>query len=363
MRTHQSATLGSRELGCPWRLVFAMVTVVLLVLGCDDSPAAETLTIGLARTAAETDQTDAATFEALVEGLSAGAIDVEIYGGVNSCGDSAACLRALQAGSIDVVPTTTGDFVHLFPELQVLDLPYLFESEAVVELVFEGPFYARMRDAVVDRTGLQLMALSTTGGWHTLATSGRAVRAPDDIEGLTLWTARSPVEAGLVAAFGGSSTGLPLSQLSTALTAGVIHGATLPLTDLVAMGLHEQIRYVTFDRHNHTKTLWLMNDTAYRALSPNLQQLVHAGFDELTRLRRGMPGERLAHALRLFEASGGEVYTPTADQWREFLMAAGHVRAEYVETYGADWLVWLEGAIAEAEAAIGSSGGREPHDR
>jgi hypothetical protein len=33
-------------------------------------------------------------------------------------------------------------------------------------------------------------------------------------------------------------------------------------------------------------------------------------------------------------------------------MAVGRVATGYVDTYGHEWLVWLEGAIAEAEREV-----------
>ncbi len=339
------------------RRVHALGTIVVLtMLGCRSVggavPEARTLTVALPVTATAEDRRSVASFESIVEVLSAGALAVEVAPLGEACGDATACLAALRAGEITLAPVTTVDLVGLFPQLEVLDLPYLFENAAVVERVFDGPFSARLRDALVHHAGLRPMAFGAAGGWRTLANAKRAVKTPADLRGLRLWTAGSSVEANLVAALGGEPRSLPRAEFAAALATGAIDGGTTSIADLVALDLQERIRHVTLDRHSYVSVIWLINDMAYQALPENQRLIVQAGFDELERLGLGVPAAREAEAVRAFEAAGGAVYTPTADERRQFLMAAGRVATEYVEERGYDWLVWLEGAIAEAERQI-----------
>ena len=327
--------------------------------GADAEPAAApeplaafTLTVALPATAAEGGHAGVAAFESLVEGLSGGAIAVEIASQDESCGRPDQCLDALRDGSLDVTRVATEDVAPLFPEIRILDVPYLLEDDAVADRVFSGPFYARLRDALLDRTGLRPMAIGTTAGWRTLATVDRAVRAPDDLRGLTLATADSPLEAELVAALGAVAAPVARQELAAELDRGAVNGVTLPLAEIVARGLHERIRHVTLDRHAYDAALWLMRDASHRALPAALRQVVDAGFAELARLTLSVPVDRRTDAVRAVEAAGGTVHVLSPDERRAFLMAAGRVATGYVETYGHEWLVWLEGAIAEAEREI-----------
>ena len=314
--------------------------------------AAHTLTVALPAAALDGERAAAAAFEALVEGLSGGAVAVEVAVGDEACGDARQCLDALRAGTLDVTHAAAEDIAAFFPEIRILDVPYLFENEAVVDRVFSGPFYARLRDALVDRTGLRPMAMGTSAGWRTLANADRPVRAPDDLRGLTLSTADSPIEAELATALGAAAVSVARSELAAALDTGAVNGVTLPLPEIVALGLHERVRHVTLDRHAYAAVLWLMNDASRLALPMALRQVVEAGFAEVARLTRAVPADRQADAVRAVEAAGGVVHVLSPDERRAFLMAAGRVATGYVETYGHEWLVWLEGAIAEAEREI-----------
>lgn len=304
------------------------------------------------------DSAETTAFRALVESLSMGRIAVEIDWDGGRCGNPAQCLSALRTGEIDVYLSTAPEAGRLFPAVHVLDVPYLLETDEVVERVFRGAFFARLRDALLHGTGLRLMALGSAGGWRAIATTGRLVRTPADMHGLTLRTAESPVEMEWARALGATAAWAAWSELPASLASGGIGGTADGITELVGTNLHEGFRFLTRDRHGYRAALWLMNEEAYRALPADLQPVLRAGFDELARLTLARARAREAEAVAAFEAAGGEVYTPTAAERRAFVMAAGRVSTWYMEEYGHEWLVWLEGAIAEAEREIGLAAAR-----
>ena len=308
--------------------------------------------------AAAVDLPEAAAFESLVESLSAGRIAVEIDAGGEYCGEPAACLAALQEGTIDVYRATVPAIGRLMPELHVLDVPYLLETDEVVERVFRGTFFARVRDALLHETGLRLMALGSAGGWRGIATTSRAVRTPGDVQDLTLRTVDSPVAIAWARAVGASPEPVPRLELSARLAGEGVGGTADGVIDIVAAGLHVDLPYLTQDRHGYLAALWLMNEQAYQVLPPNLRQLLGAGFDELARLTLARTRERAAEATVAFEAAGGQVHVPSAAERRAFVMAAGRVSTWYMAEYGYEWLVWLEGAIAEAEREIALTNAR-----
>ncbi len=325
--------------------------------------AADIHRIGMVLPPGAPDAADAAAFEALVESLSRGRVAVEIDTGGERCGEPASCLAALQAGTIDVYRSTVPDVGRLFPELHVLDVPYLLETDEVVERVFRGAFFARMRDALLHRTGLRLTALGSAGGWRGIATASRVVRTPADTQGLTLRTADSPVEMAWARALGASPAPAPWAELPAALSSGQASGTADGVTEIAGAGIQDRLPYLTQDRHGYRAGLWLMNEQAYQRLPVDLQQLVRAGFDELARLTLARARERSAAATAAFEAAGGRVHVPSASERRAFVMAAGRVSTWYMDEYGYEWLVWLEGAIAEAEREIALADAREEATR
>ena len=147
--------------------------------------------------------------------------------------------------------------------------------------------------------------------------------------------------------------------MSAALSSGGVGGTADGVVEIVGAGLQDDVPYLTQDRHGYRAALWLMNEEAYQSLPPDLRQLLGAGFDELARLSLARARERSVEAIAAFEAAGGQVHVPSAAERRTFVMAAGRVSTWYMDEYGYEWLVWLEGAIAEAEREIALANARE----
>ena len=290
----------------------------------------------------------------LVDGITEGRVTIDTeFDPSQHCADADGCLAALQAGDIDIYRATADELVVLFPELQVLDLPYLIESSEVAELVFSGAFFARMRDAILERTDLRLMAVSNVDGWRHIANNVHEVRTPDDLDGVTLATLDVPVHVETTRALGATPlTGPPADAASAAVTS---QGSRTGVLSLLANDAESRPAHLTLDRHNYVVALWLMNERAYRQMPLDLQQIVQLGFDELKRLTLGFPDAREAEALAAFESAGGQVYVPTDDERRAFVMAGGRVSTWFMDAYGYEWLVWLEGAIAEAERELATA--------
>ena len=287
----------------------------------------------------------------LVEALTDGQVTLAIEPVGQRCRQAEDCLGKLKTGDIDVYRLTVDELIGLFPELQVLNIPYLIENETVAKRVFSGAFFARMRDALLFRTGLRLMAVSNAGGWRHIANDVHEVQTPEDLTGLILATFDAPVQIETTRALGA----VPLTRRrdSDDLSAMVkSQGIRTGVLDLLAEDGKTRPSHITLDRHNYMVALWVMNDQSFGEMPLDLQMIVQLGFDELKRLTLGFSDTRESEALAAFEAAGGHVYVPTREQHRSFVMAAGRVSTWFMDEYGYEWLVWFEGAIAEAEREI-----------
>jgi len=304
--------------------------------------------VSLANTNDE-DYAGALAFEELVEERSEGAIDVVIFTGGQLCGSPMECLLALDGGVMEVFMSTLGGLSNQFPEIQVLDLPYLFKDDETAEQLFAGPFLEELREGILARTGLRLMTVGNTGGWRNIANTKHEIRAPADLHGLKLRTINSPIQLALTKALGAAPTPVPWPELYIALATGTVDGSKNGLTDIVGMGFHEHIKFVTMDGHGYMSALWLMNNEYYEALPQNLQQIVEDGFVALRDATVRVPKERRAEAIETFESAGGAIYWPTDAEKEAFRRAAFPVYEWYTSRYGDEWLIKIREALDEVE--------------
>jgi len=90
-----------------------------------------------------------------VKKKTSGAVEVQVYG-TGELGSQLNILTGLQTGIIDLCAHTSGFIDTLFPQFQVLDLPFLFPDVASAEKVLDGP------------VGKQLAGLMPSKGIYSL---------------------------------------------------------------------------------------------------------------------------------------------------------------------------------------------------
>ncbi len=330
---------------------YRLVLALALCIGARAFGAEYTIKIVSLANTNDEDYAGALAFEELVERRSEGAIEVSIFAGGQLCGSPMECLMALDGGVMEVFMSTLGGLANEFPEIQVLDLPYLLNDDDTAERLFAGPFLDELRTAILARTGLRLMTIGNTGGWRNIANTKREIRTPDDLRGLKLRTINSPIQLTLTQALGASPTPVPWPELYIALATGTVDGSKNGLTDIVGMGFHEHIKFMTMDGHAYMSALWLMNNDYFEALPQDLRTIVEEGFAALRDETLRVPKERRAEAIETFEEAGGKIYWPTAEEKELFRQAARPVYDWYVARYGDEWLKKIQDALADVERA------------
>ncbi len=301
------------------------------------------------------DYDGALVFKNYVESHSNGTINVEIYSGAQLCGNAGECYESTQANIIQIHQMTIGGISVAFPELQVMDLPYMMNNDAVAEEVLTGPFLNVIRQHVLKKGGPRIMTLTNTGGWRNIANTKRPVKSPADMKGLRIRTINSPLQQTLVKNLGASATPVAWPEVYTSLATGVIDGSKNGITDIVGMKFHEHIKYLTLDGHAYMASLWIMNEETYQGMTPEQKRVVNDGFSDLRQVCFAFPKRRSIEAYETFKKAGGQIYVPTATEKDAFRKAAAPLKKWYTDKYGAEGVELLkayETAIKKAEAKL-----------
>lgn len=303
-------------------------------------------------------------FRNYVESASNGAIAVEIYMGTQLCANGAECLQSVADGSVDIYMSTSGGAAGIFPYVQVLDLPYLMNSDRVAEAVLSGDFTRKLRAmALADSDGMiRLMTIGNTGGWRNFANTQRRIRTPADMEGLKIRTIVADLPQELVKALGASPTPIPWAELFTSFQTGVVEGSKNGITDIMSMKFPDAgLQYVTLDQHAYMGALWWMNNARFEGLPEDLKQVVIDGFHALQQATFASPKRKSITAYEDFVAGGGDLYVPTAEEKAAFAEAAAPVYDWFKQNIdgGTEVFDALSGAVAEAEAAIAQANAKD----
>jgi len=335
---------------------YARTALAALLLAAAAAPAtAQDHALKIAFLGSEDDEDYDASlvFKNYVEANSNGAIAVEIFPNGRFCSNADECSEALLDGRLEVYITTNGGLAGWYPPAQVLDLPYLFPNDRVAECVFDGPFTAKLRDAVLNDVGAaRLMAISNTGGWRNIATTNKKVTKPSDVEGLKLRTIGADIQIELVEALGGNPTPIAWPEVYTALGTGVVEGTKNGITDIVNMQFQDHLNYIILDGHAYMGALWWMNEYAFQDLSDEYKRIVYDGFQELKKTARVMPKRKAVEAFETFRQANGEVYSPTPEEKAAFQEAAQPVWQWYRDNFGDEWVTAATDAVEACEQQL-----------
>lgn len=340
-------------------LLFGITLMCMIGIISSRSQQAEfTIRIAFLASQDDEDYIGAAAFRDSLKSRLGDRVDVQIFPSGQFCGNERECMEALQSGILEIHQTTIGGLAGLFGAAQVLDLPYLFSSDAVAECVMDGPVLTAMGEAIRrERLGLRLMAVGNTGGWRSFAMTDRRISRVGDLQGLRIRTLPSALEQEMVRELGASPMALPFSEIYAALGAGMLAGTKNSIQDVMGMKFDDHIRHLFVDRHSYMAAIWWYSEKGWARLPPDVRQAVTAAFEDLARATRQAAKDRETPALDAFIAGGGTVDYVTDTQRAEFRAATQPLRNWYQDRYGGDWLPMVDRAVRECELSVASRGG------
>ena len=309
-----------------------------------------TIRIAMLGSSKDEDYDGAMAFKHHVESATGNNVKVELYPSGQFCSTERECLEALQSGVLQVFMFTTGGFGSVYGPAQVLDLPYVFQNDAIAECVLDGPILTKLGQTIEEADlGIRFMTVSNTGGWRNFATTGQPISSPEDIRSRKIRTITAPLQQELVRQLGGNPTPISWPEVYTALATGVVDGTKNGIHDIVSMQLHEQIRFVTLDGHAYMGGLWWYSEVSWRALSEDEKKIVQEGFLKLKNKTREAIRRWEEESYAAFEASGGTLILLDSKTRESFRHAVRGIREWYRQTYGDIWLRRLDDAVRSCE--------------
>jgi TRAP-type transport system periplasmic protein len=264
-------------------------------------------------------------FRNYVENASNGEIAVDLFIGTQLCTRGDECLAGVADGTIDIFVSTSGGAAGLFPYIQVLDLPYLMNSDRVAEHVLSSDFVRELRAMMLEDSDgmIRLMTVGNTGGWRSYANTRRRIESPADLAGLRMRTVPADLPQTLARALGAAPTPIAWPELFTSLQTGVVEGTANGITDIMNMRFTDAgLRYLTLDNHSYMGAFWFMNNEQFMGMSEAHQRIILDGFAALQQATFASPKRKEIAAYAAFRAAGGEIYVPTTEQMAQFQAAA-----------------------------------------
>ena len=214
-------------------------------------------------------------------------------------GDATSMVQGLQQGTVDIGVSGTAYFSGLVPEIEVFQLPYLFEDLEA----------APAADAINEKFAEKgIIGLSFwENGFRELTNNVRPITTPDDLKGIKLRTLSADVQVALWEALGALPTPIDASEMYTALQQGTVQGQENPLHEIVARKLYEVQPYVTLTDHVYTPFYMAISQITWDKMSDSQKALIQEAADVARQEQLKLTDEAQATAKQELLDNGCEI--------------------------------------------------------
>ncbi len=285
--------------------------------GTIESEQYDSMTIQLATVEADGHNTTegAKKFKEIVEEKSGGQIKVDVYPN-QQLGSMRDQTEMTQMGSIQMSITpvsTVGSFVD---DLQILELPFLFNDEDVMWDVLDR----NVGQDVLDTTkgsGLKGLGL-WAGGFKQITSNKKPIESPEDMKGLDIRVIPSESLINQYKAWGANPTPIDFAELYTSLQQGVVDAEENPLVTILSQKFYEVQKYLTISNHAYQFHMIMANESWFDSLNENVQQLLVEAEKEAREFSKNMNQEQNAEQLQALEDEGIEVNELSSEAIKQF---------------------------------------------
>lgn len=274
-------------------------------------------------------------FRALVELRSDQRIRVQIYPQGELYGDHDE-MQALQLGAIDMIAPSLSKFGPIgFPEFELFDLPFLFESVADVRRITRGPLGRKL----LDRLGRQrLLGLGYFDNGFKHMSANRPLLEPADFVGLRMRVQASNVVAQQMRILGARPVTLPFSETRLALKTGVVDGTENPLSNFWTQSMQEVQSDLSLTQHGYLGYAVVSHQRFWAGLPAHDQRLLQEALAEALDYGNSIADVQNDNALTALRASPLRIHQPSPAQRARLQAKVQPVQADLARRIGNAWV-------------------------
>ena len=239
-------------------------------------------------------------FKKLVEERSKGDIKVEVYPNSSLYGDREE-LEALTMNSIQMVAPSFSKFTSFVPQLELFDLPFLFNDNDHLHKVLNGD------------VGQQLLTLVGKKGWVGLGywdngfkqmSANKPMIKPEDAAGLKFRIMSSKVLEAQFQALNANPQVMPFSEVYSGLQQKVVDACENPLSNFYTQKFFEVQSDLTLTNHGYLGYMVVTNKIFWNKLSEPQRALIGQAMKEASAYANKLAVEMDLKYMADIKASG-----------------------------------------------------------
>jgi tripartite ATP-independent transporter DctP family solute receptor len=244
-------------------------------------------------------------------------------------GDEKEAIEQVQIGAIHILRVSVGGISPVVPELNVLNLPYLFRDQDHMRKMIDGPIGQEILD-MITASPHRLVGLAWMDSGSRNVYTTTPVRTPEDLDGLKIRVQANPLFVDTLNAMGGNAVSMPYGELYSALQTGIVDGAENNIPSYYTQNHYTIANVFSHTKHLIIPELLVFSKRTWDELSEEDRALIKKTAREAQMEQRALWDKFVAEAIAgLKEKNVTFVDVDT----RSFVEATAPVREEYGAPY------------------------------
>ncbi len=298
------------------RFLSFLAVIGLLAWGAAPAEAAEKIVLKIAQDSSTEHpyQKGLEKFKEVLEAETGGAVEVQIFPS-GQLGSEEQAIDGIKLNTLDATVVSAGNLAGFVPEVDLFNLPFIFEDQAGFFRVLDGPvgdMVGRVIEAKTNSVMLGYWTFGTRNAWN----GKRPIRTPDVLKGLKSRVMGSPVLLDTFNAFGAQATNMSWGEIYTAVQQGVIDGAESDVVDLLVEKFYEVTKYYSLTEHLIGAAPFIFSKKRYDSLPAHIQVAVLNAGAAAEAAEREAQQSFVDDAIIQLKASGIEFITVDKDLFK-----------------------------------------------
>jgi tripartite ATP-independent transporter DctP family solute receptor len=237
----------------------------------------------------------------LVKQRTGGRVAIQIHHS-RELGDERQVVEGLQLGTIHLTVTSTGPLGGFVPEMNVVDLPFLFRDGGHAYKVLDGEIGRNLLNRF-EAVGIKGLAFWENGFRH-ITTAKKPIREPGDLRGLKIRVMENKVHQAAFRQLGSDATPMAWGEVFTSLQQGLLDAQENPIPVIYTFKLYEVQKFLSLTGHVYSPAPVLMSKKTWDRMPPDIRKIMLDTAVEVAKDQRGLIHEQERRQIGELRAKG-----------------------------------------------------------
>jgi C4-dicarboxylate-binding protein DctP len=226
-------------------------------------------------------------------------------------------IQAVLDGTVDMGMASASNYGPFTRAFAVIETPFLLDRKQFREVIIRGKLGTEVKK-LAERNNLRPMMFLETGGHRVVGGNGK-IRVPEDVRGMKIRTAQSPVILEFYRAIGANPIVVPWGETYLALANRTVDGLDAVMASWPAGRLWEVTKHVTTINWAPIATVTSVSTKWWKARTPRQREILEQAAREAEAYSMKAEDDNEQPLRQLLNKNGVTIYDPTPAErkaWR-----------------------------------------------